>query len=101
MDTLKNRELNNDLDTLLRNVKQTHYEAVRASRGSSSQHAEWTLRAAESALRTAERVHSAHYDLDLRDIMDREEEMLEEEESRLQDQIDYVNRVHQEIFPNH
>lgn len=99
MDNQETRDLNDSLDLMVRLTRMVLTDATRAANGSSCHTTEWTLRSAEHASWAALNAHRAHYDQDVRDIMDREEEALEEAELLLEEQKAYVNRVHAEMFP--
>jgi len=101
MDNQETRDLNDSLDLLVRLTRMALGDATRAANGSSCHLVEWTLRSAEHASWAALSAHKAHYNQDVRDIMDREEEALEEAELSLQEASDYVDRVHREMFPAH
>ncbi len=95
---LDKRELNEIIDRLEFCTRGTLRDAERSQEGRNCHVIDWTIRSASGAYKVVQELRRAFYDEELKLVMDEEERVMEELESRQEELADYVNKVHKQLF---
>ncbi len=95
---LDKRELNEIIDRLTFCVRGTLRDTERAQEGRNCHVIDWAIRSASGAEKVVQELRRAFYDEELKLVMDEEERVMEELESRQEELADYVNKVHKQLF---